>query len=83
MFEPGQTVECIDAERSLGILRRRSLYVVAAAFLSDWGLPAVALEGVANAPRKKGWYASRFRPLPDSRLDVFRNALEPTKEEAT
>jgi hypothetical protein len=86
MFEPGQTVECIDAEPHMGIptglVERRLYVVVLVAPRPGCITPGVVVEG-APAPWGDGLHAaSRFRPLPDSRLDAFRTALEPMKEEA-
>jgi hypothetical protein len=87
MFEPGQFVLCVDDEWTPQLgpppLKRGRVYTVDSVYengLRAWSL--TLREASPPAPFVGGFGARRFRLLLDSRLDVFRTALEPMKEEA-
>lgn len=93
MFEPGQLVECIDADfgKDRSPLVEGRIYVVSKytenGLLCNAGKyfgerAGVWLSEPDNPHSIDGCFApARFRTLPDERLDIFRKALEPTPEQ--
>lgn len=87
MFHIGQLVVCVDAEKRSrwdppSGLKRGSVYTIAG--VVEWlGSVGVLTEEVEMPSRHYlAHHASRFRPLKDSALDVFRQALEPAPKQA-
>lgn len=95
-FHPGQLVECVDAAIPSNIdleftvpdldgLTRGRIYTVrwAGRFTRNTG---DTIYGVHLAEITRGkevpYFAGRFRPVDDSRLDVFRKALVRKPEDA-
>lgn len=92
MFEPGQLVWCVDDVALPGFhfdmhgLRKGAVYTVRAKGNDELDGGAVVYLDEINRPVRgyrtyePGYCVSRFRPLPDERLDIFRKALEPAPE---
>lgn len=75
MFEPGQLVKCVDDRRrdAVKLLERGRIYTVA---LSSGAL--LLIEELEPPPPFVGFRASRFRPIPDHQIELFRKMLRPT-----
>ncbi len=79
-FFVGQLVECVDDRpgqiTGLRELRRGRVYTVT--FFSVDPFPRVAVDGSLHS-----WLPSRFRPLTDTRIAVFRKLLAPSPSKQT
>jgi hypothetical protein len=85
-FIVGQRVVCVDAEpryRGATGLTKGAVYTIAKITHPIWRQPGVLLEEVLCRVRS-GWWHDRFRPVNESRLDIFRKMLKdtPVKEDA-
>lgn len=81
MFHVGQFVVCVDDSPCCGCAdpcRCGRVYVVSGVIVGGSDNICITLEGVVPPAPHDSWLASRFRPLADSRLAVFRNLLAPT-----
>lgn len=84
-FHPGQRVVCVDdiGQKPICTVVKGRVYTVAEYFVTDWrfdrpDMPAIRLEEFVYPVSPLGsaaHSATRFRPLDESRLDVFRAHL--------
>lgn len=90
MFHIGQRVVCVDATDGGGCfpptmdgLLKGAVYTVRWAGLSVSSREAIRVEEITRTKlpgtdHEVGFLASRFRPVDETRLEVFRQMLAPT-----
>lgn len=90
MFHVGQLVICVDdvfpAEVAYGdetMVSRGHTYTVREAFLEYEGTHTITVAEIVNTPREYSdglvefhFAVTRFRPIDDSKIEVFRKALK-------
>jgi hypothetical protein len=79
-FVPDQLVVCVDDRPSsfngaAFPAKRGSVYTVETAFIHPSGADGITLMEVGIPPPHVGFFASRFRPIDDKALDIFRQVL--------
>lgn len=94
-FHVGQLVVCVDDRRSVerGIkpppggfigdldgLTRGRIYTVRRICFDDYFLLTIVVLDEIVRPQDDGYDSTRFRPLSDTRISVFRKMLEPSPE---
>lgn len=93
MFHVGQLVVCVDDSPDPGFKwdpgdapTKGMIYTVAKAGIGGSGRSVIALQEKPRPPAKImaghwGYRVSRFRPVQDSALDIFRRAEAPAPTE--
>ncbi len=76
MFYIGQKVICVNDDNTLCV-KKGSIYIIEGFEGAYSGIPCLVLVGVADDGKLgRGMYAYRFRPLVDTKTDVFQEILK-------
>lgn len=82
-FYVGQKVVCVDVKTPniIGIpaanLKKGQIYTVSSVSLTRLGVEALTVEETVPAPACTGFHSWRFRPLPETSIEIFQAMLKP------